>query len=106
MFFIKKLKSNNFLPSSISACYPIYFAKNRQSTWLELFFDLVFVAVIGVVSHSLSHTDHNHISIQQLFFFFLVFVPLWWVWASYTLYSNRYDQEANWQKILTLILWV
>ncbi|MED7787681.1 low temperature requirement protein A [Francisella sp. 19X1-34] len=80
----------------------LYFSENRQATWLELFFDLVFVAVIGVISHSLSHTEHNHISIESLFSFFLVFVPLWWVWASYTLYLNRYDQMSHYQKYITL----
>lgn len=82
----------------------LYFKRDRQATWLELFFDLVFVAVIGVISHSLSHTEHNHILVEELFSFFLIFVPLWWVWASYTLYLNRYDQTSLWQKYITLVL--
>lgn len=28
----------------------LYRAKERHATWLELFFDLVFVAVIGVIA--------------------------------------------------------
>jgi len=31
----------------------LYQSKGRHATWLELFFDLVFVAVIGVVTHDL-----------------------------------------------------
>ncbi len=42
----------------------------RQATWLELFFDLVFVAVIGVIAHTLGHTHHGHLSADQLFNFF------------------------------------
>lgn len=82
----------------------LYSAKNRQATWLELFFDLVFVAVIGVIAHALAHTHDNHISAQQLFSFFMVFVPIWWIWATHTLYSNRFDDDSNKQKFLTLSL--
>jgi low temperature requirement protein LtrA len=35
----------------------LYNAQPRQATWLELFFDLVFVAVIGVVTHELAYTQ-------------------------------------------------
>lgn len=74
----------------------------RQATWLELFFDLVFVAVIGVVAHTLAHTHLGHLSIEQLFNFFLAFLPILWVWSTHTMFSNRYDRDDNKQKFLTL----
>lgn len=74
----------------------------RQATWLELFVDLVFVAVIGVIGHTLGHTHHGHLSADQLFNFFLTFLPVLWVWATHTMYSNRYDLDDNKQKYLTL----
>ena len=80
----------------------LYSGKFRQATWLELFFDLVFVAVIGVVTHDLAHTHHGHIGAEQLFRFMLVFVPVWWVWATHTMFSNRYDNDDTIQKLVTL----
>jgi len=48
----------------------LYQSKGRHATWLELFFDLVFVldlvAVIGVVTHDLAHTHDGHIGAEQL----------------------------------------
>jgi len=74
----------------------------RHATWLELFFDLVFVAVIGVMAHRLAHTDHGEIHSEQLLSFFLVFVPAWWVWAGHTLFANRYDTDSVWQRLCTI----
>ena len=76
----------------------------RQATWLELFFDLVFVAVIGVVAHGLAHPHNGEIEGEQLLAFFLVFVPVWWVWAQHTLFANRYDTDSLWQRFATLAL--
>jgi hypothetical protein len=33
-----------------------YFETNRHATWLECFFDLIFVVTIDDVTHILSHT--------------------------------------------------
>jgi len=59
------------------ACYKNTFHNHptRQATWLELFFDLVFVAAIGVLVHDLAHTHQGHISIEQFYRFPLVFIP-------------------------------
>lgn len=75
---------------------------NRHATWLELFFDLVFVASIGVISHTLAHTHEGHLGFDQLINFVLEFFPLWWIWASHTLYSNRLDKYSRIQRICTL----
>ncbi|NEQ70113.1 MAG: low temperature requirement protein A, partial [Symploca sp. SIO2D2] len=32
-----------------------YYDEGRHATWLELFFDLVFVASISVITHHLAH---------------------------------------------------
>jgi low temperature requirement protein LtrA len=34
--------------------------RERWAIWLELFFDLVFVAAIAELSHNLSANDKNH----------------------------------------------
>ena len=56
-----------------------YHEKNRHATWLELFFDLIFVVAIGKVTHTLGHVQQGHFEQEQLWTFFLLFVPLWWV---------------------------
>ena len=84
---------------------PTFYKKHpRQATWLELFFDLVFVAVIGFVTHDLAHTHNNHLSIEQLLRFPFVFVPMWWIWVTHTLYFNRFDTDSHNHKVITFII--
>ena len=77
---------------------------HRHASWLELFFDLIFVASIGVISHSLLHAHEGEIELRQLVFFALEFMPVWWIWASYTLYSNRFGCDNRVQKYFTLVI--
>ncbi len=79
-----------------------YFSKNRHATWLELYFDLVFVAAIGFITHNLAHTHDNHLSIQQIIKFPLHFIPIWWIWASHTMYSNLFDTDSRHHRLATL----
>ena len=76
----------------------------RHATWLELFFDLAFVAAIRIITHDLSHTHDNHISLEQIFKFILVFTPMWWIWTTHTIYANRFDEDNRGNKLFTLIL--
>lgn len=81
-----------------------YNTQPRQATWLELFFDLVFVAVIGVVTHELAYTHNGHISAIQFLRFPLVFIPVWWIWATHTLYANRFDNNDRPHRVFALII--
>ena len=54
----------------------------RHASWLELFFDLVFVAAIAALATQL-HADH---SVAGLAVFAGLFVPVWWGWMGYTWY--------------------
>jgi len=82
----------------------LYQSKGRHATWLELFFDLVFVAVIGVVTHDLAHTHDGHIGAEQLARFPLVFIPVWWVWMTHTLFANRFDKDNREHRLFTLAI--
>ena len=82
----------------------LYQSKSRQATWLELFFDLVFVAVIGAVTHALAHTHHGHIGTEQLIRFPLVFIPVWWIWTTHTLYANRFDNNDHAHRLFALVI--
>lgn len=82
----------------------LYKNPTRHATWLELFFDLVFVAAIGIVTHDLAHTHHGHISLEQLLRFPLVFIPMWWIWMSHTLYMNRFDRDYRSDRLFSLLI--
>jgi low temperature requirement protein LtrA len=81
-----------------------YYEKNRRATWLELFFDLIFVVAIGKVTHILGHVHEEHFEPEQLWTFLLLFVPLWWVWSSHTIYSNRFDSDSSPHRLATLFM--
>ena len=81
-----------------------YFDPNRHATWLECFFDLIFVVTIGDVTHILSHTHEGHLDPLQFWKFVLVFVPLWWIWASHTMYANRFDADDRKHRLATLFI--
>jgi low temperature requirement protein LtrA len=81
-----------------------YFDPNRHSTWLECFFDLIFVVAIDDVTHILSHTHEGHLDPLQFWKFVLIFVPLWWIWASHTMYANRFDADDRKHRLATLVI--
>ena len=81
-----------------------YLLKNRHATWLELFFDLVFVASIGIVTHQLAHTHHGHITPQQFWMFPIQFFTIWWIWTTHTLFANRFDTDSRYHRISSLLI--
>ena len=81
-----------------------YFLKNRHATWLELFFDLVFVSSIGVVTHNLAHTHNNHLVPEQIWLFPLQFIIIWWIWIVHTLFSNRFNHDSRTERIFSLTI--
>jgi len=81
-----------------------YFEPNRTATWLELFFDLIFVVAVGDVTHILSHTHEGHLEPLQFWKFVLIFMPLWWIWASHTVYANRFDADDRKHRLATLCI--
>jgi low temperature requirement protein LtrA len=73
--------------------------EERRATWLELFYDLVFVAAIAQVAHSLS----EHVSLSGYFGYVLLFVPIWWSWVGATFYATRFDTDDLGHRLLTLL---
>ena len=81
-----------------------YHANNRHATWLELFFDLVFVASIDVVTHHLAHVHQGHIGLKQLMLFPVEFLPIWWIWATHMLYANHFDTDSRQHRLASLAI--
>ena len=82
----------------------LLYLTDRQATWLELFFDLIFVVALGKVTHFLTHVHHGHLDTGIWWKFFLVFIPLWWIWVGHTVYSNRFDADTRIHRVITLFL--
>lgn len=72
----------------------------RKVTWLELFYDLAYVAVIAKVVHHLpEYTDH----LSHYFASLAIFIPIWWCWAGHTYFANRFERDDSFQVISGLV---
>ncbi|MEN8040957.1 MAG: low temperature requirement protein A [Actinomycetota bacterium] len=61
----------------------------RSATWLELFYDLVFVATVAMLGTRLAADT----SVVGWLSYVGYFVLVWWLWASHTFYADRYDTD-------------
>jgi len=78
--------------------------EEQRATWLELFFDLIFVVALHDAGELLTETHDGHIAPQQFLHFVLVFLPLWWIWAGHTIYANRFDTDSRQHRLSTLVI--
>ncbi|MCR2802925.1 low temperature requirement protein A [Paenibacillus soyae] len=72
---------------------PIAAFAEKRVTWLELFYDLLFVAAVAKASHVLLHMEDGVIPFEYLGKFVLIFVPIWWAWVGQSLFNNRFGQD-------------
>jgi low temperature requirement protein LtrA len=68
----------------------------RRATWLELFYDLVFVVAVSQLAHNLN----EDISISGFLGFVFLFIPVWWSWIGTTMYANRFDNDDIGRRLL------
>src|SRR5215470_1394626 len=78
---------------------PANSAAGRRATWLELFFDLIFVAAVAQVGGPL-HLNYSFVALARYAFLFFL---IWWAWLGHTLYSTRFDTDDPVQRALTLV---
>lgn len=71
----------------------------RHATWLELFYDLVFVVVISQLAHNLD----LDFSLFGFIGFLALFVPVWWSWTGAAFYATRFDTDDLGHRFLTLL---
>ncbi len=70
-----------------------------DQNWLELFYDLVFVAAIVVLSSAYSHDT----SADQTTWLALAFLMIWTIWLLTTLVLNRVEVEGTWIRSLLVL---
>jgi low temperature requirement protein LtrA len=72
--------------------------RERHATWLELFFDLLFVAVVALLAHGLS----GQVTAAGLGRFAGLLLPVWWAWVSFTYMSDVADDDTPPQRVRVL----
>jgi low temperature requirement protein LtrA len=72
--------------------------EQRRATWLELFFDLVFVAAVSQLANALAANPTP----ARFFEFLGLFLPVWWAWMGFTFYANRFDTDDLVYRLLML----
>ncbi|MBE9033136.1 low temperature requirement protein A [filamentous cyanobacterium LEGE 11480] len=71
-------------------------AQPRRATWLELFYDLVFVVAVSQLAHKLG----GDVSPKGFLSFVALFIPVWWAWIGTTFYANRFDNDDLIRRVL------
>ena len=74
-------------------------AERRHASWLELFFDLVFVGFVGQLALRL----HGNPSAGDFAVFVLLFFPAWWLWIDVLLTTNLFGRRATGMTWLVMI---
>ena len=65
----------------------------RRATWLELFFDLCFVAAVAALSTRLQVQMEEHNTMGGLLSFVGLFVAVWWAWMAFTWFATAWDND-------------
>jgi len=68
----------------------------KKVTWIELFYDLVFVAAFIQLGNGLS----ANVSLLGFVVFAGVFAPLWVAWSGFTFFENRYTIDDFTHRVL------
>ena len=71
----------------------------RKVSWLELFFDLIFVAAVAQVAEPL----REDYSLSGVLRFATLFALIWWAWTGYTVFATRFDADDGIQRLLTVV---
>jgi low temperature requirement protein LtrA len=73
--------------------------QERRATWLELFYDLIFVVAIAELAHNLS----KDVSWAGILGFVALFTPIWSCWLGATFYATLFDTDDLSDRLLTLL---
>jgi low temperature requirement protein LtrA len=73
--------------------------KDRRVSFLELFYDLVYVVLIARLAHALS----ENINPEGIGSFIFLFVIVWWSWINGTLYHDLHSQNDVRTRVFTFL---
>jgi low temperature requirement protein LtrA len=69
----------------------------RRVSWLELFFDLVFVAAVAQVASPLA----RDFTVAEIGRFSILFLLIWWAWLGQTMFATRFGGEDPLERAIT-----
>src|SRR5687767_2406717 len=72
-------------------------SNERHASWLELFFDLVFVLAVAQAAQILVKNS----DFAGFLKFAVLFIPVWWSWIGFTFYADRFESNETAYRILT-----
>ncbi len=76
--------------------------EKRSVSWLELFFDLVFVVIIARIAHNFL----SDISWGGFSAFLFMFLSVWWMWSSVTYFTERFKSTESLQRIYIFLMMI
>lgn len=62
----------------------------RRTSWLELFFDLVFAGAVAQLAGALQ----DDLTLGVLARFVMIFTPIWWLWVQLSFYADRHESDS------------
>ncbi len=71
----------------------------RPTSWLEFFFDLVFVVAVDQLARRLQPGATGHGAIVYL----ALYGPVWWAWVGFVLYTDRFGTDDLSDRLMTLV---
>jgi low temperature requirement protein LtrA len=71
----------------------------RHATWLELFYDLLFAAVVAQLTFELS----QDLSGFGVLTFVALCVPVWWAWVGQSFYATRFDTDDLGHRLFIIV---
>ena len=73
--------------------------EHRQVTFLELFYDLVYVVLIAELTHTLA----GHVDLEHIGNFAFLFVIVWWAWLNGTIYHDIHGNNDIRTRVFTFL---
>lgn len=71
----------------------------KRAGWLELFYDLIFVASFIQLGNALS----DYVSIERFVGFVALFTPMWVAWTGFTHFANRFDVDDFLHRLMVFL---
>ena len=71
----------------------------KHSDWLELLFDLIFVAAVSQLALNLNGNYSLTVFLESIPIFFAI----WWSWAGQTFYLSRFGADDMFNRFLTML---
>lgn len=77
---------------------------HRQSSWLELLFDLSFVVAVAQAAIQLEHFLAEGHPGSGLVSYLMVFAAIWWAWMAFTWFANVFDVDDVPYRLLMMVM--